>query len=312
MVRLLLKNGHKVSVLDDLSTGHEKFIPEGVFLLQTDLLYKDIVTTFLKSQKFDAVIHFAAKSLVGESVEDPDMYYVNNVIGTHNLLTAMREANVDKLVFSSTAATFGNPVSELIDESHPQNPINPYGQTKLAVERMLADYATAYGVKSVSLRYFNAAGADPSAEIGEDRDPETHLIPNILRSCLQSDNAKQLKVFGDDYDTPDGTCVRDYIHVNDLSDAHLRAIHLMEGTDGAHAFNLGNGSGFSVLEVISAAEKVVGSNIPYEIVARRAGDPAVLVADSARARDVLDWTPQYTDIESIVETAWAWHKLCHA
>lgn len=312
MVRHLLDAGHQVSVFDNLSTGYEWSIPAGVFLLQADLLNESALDSFFGSQKFDAVMHFSAKSLVGESVQKPHEYYLNNVVGTLNLLSAMRRAGVDKFVFSSTAATFGNPVADVIDESHPQSPINPYGQTKLMVEKILQDYSKAYDLNSVSLRYFNAAGADPSGSIGEAHDPETHLIPNVLKSCLNSGGFNQLKIFGNDYDTPDGTCVRDYIHVNDLADAHLRAIHYMEKNSGAHAFNLGNGSGFSVLEVLAAAEEVVGQNIPYEIAARREGDPAVLVADSSLAREELNWEPEYRDIKPIIETAWNWHQKHHA
>ena len=311
MVRVLQSAGHQVSIFDNLSTGYEWSIPDGVFLLQADLLNEGALESFLSSQKFDAVMHFSAKSLVGESVQQPHEYYLNNVLGTLNLLRAMSKAEIDKFVFSSTAATFGNPVSDLIDENHPQNPINPYGKTKLMVEQILQDYASAYGLRSVSLRYFNAAGADPSAEIGEAHDPETHLIPNILRSCLSALPANQLKVFGTDYPTPDGTCVRDYIHVNDLADAHLKAIHYMDSREGAHAFNLGNGSGFSVLEVLAAAEEIVGQKIPYEIAPRREGDPAVLVADSSLAKQTLDWMPEYQDIKSIIETAWTWHQRHH-
>ena len=311
MVRALLNAGHQVSVFDNLSTGYEWSIPEGVFLLQADLLNEGALASFLGSQPFDAVMHFSAKSLVGESVDQPHEYYLNNVVGTLNLLRAMRKANIDKFVFSSTAATFGNPLSEFIGEDHPQNPINPYGKTKLMVEQILQDYASAYGLNSVSLRYFNAAGADPSGEIGEAHEPDTHLIPNVLRSTLSALPSNQLKIFGNDYPTPDGTCVRDYIHVNDLADAHLKAIHYMGENPGAHAFNLGNGAGFSVLQVIAAAEDVVGHEIPYEIVSRREGDPAVLVGNSTLANEKLDWTPQYQDIKSIVETAWTWHQRHH-
>ena len=311
MVRVLRSAGHQVSIFDNLSTGYEWSIPDGVFLLQADLLNEGALESFLSSQKFDAVMHFSAKSLVGESVQQPHEYYLNNVLGTLNLLRAMQKAEIDKFIFSSTAATFGNPVADLIDENHPQNPINPYGKTKLMVEQILEDYASAYGLRSVSLRYFNAAGADPLAEIGEAHDPETHLIPNILRSCLSTMPASQLKVFGTDYPTSDGTCIRDYVHVNDLADAHLKAVHYLEDREGAYAFNLGNGSGFSVLEVLAAAEEVVGQEIPYEIAPRREGDPAVLVAESALAREKLDWTPRYQDIKSIVETAWVWHQKHH-
>ena len=311
MVRTLLAAGHEVSVLDNLSTGFAWAIPDDAFFLKADLLDFETVADFLRRRTFDVVMHFSALSLVGESVQRPQDYYMNNVVGTLNLLRAMRSARIEKFVFSSTAATFGNPVSDLIDEKHPQQPINPYGQSKLMVEKILADYAAAYGLRSVSLRYFNAAGADASAEIGEAHDPETHLIPNILRSCLGRGSATRLKLFGNDYPTPDGTCVRDYIHVNDLADAHLRAVHYMNERSGAHAFNLGNGQGFSVLQVIRAAEKIVGVPIAYEVAPRRSGDPATLVADSELAQKELGWSPKYKDISAIIETAWRWHQHFH-
>ena len=219
----------------------------------------------------------------------------------------MRRFNVNHFIFSSTAATFGEPSYVPIDELHPQNPINPYGSSKLMFERILMDYAEAYGLNSVSLRYFNACGADPEGELGECHDPETHLIPNILKSILKSDQGR-LKVFGDDYPTADGTCVRDYVHIADLASAHLLAGQYLNDNHGAFAFNLGNGSGFSVLDVIKAAEQVVGSAIPYYIEPRRAGDPAVLVADSTKATTVLGWQAEYTEIKDIINTAWQWHQ----
>ena len=309
MVRLLVSQGHDVVVFDNLSTGYSWAVnPHQLFV--GDLLnHADLDKVFSKS-KFDAVMHFSAKSLVGESVQDPHIYYLNNVTGTLNLLAAMRKAGVDKFVFSSTAATFGIPVKDYIDETHPQAPINPYGHSKLMVEQVLMDYAAAYGLNSVSLRYFNAAGADPSAEIGEAHEPETHLIPNVLRSVI-SGKKGGLKVFGTDYQTPDGTCLRDYIHVNDLADAHAKALDYMFVKSGAHQFNLGNGSGFSVLDVIKSAEAVVGQKISYEVGDRRPGDPAILVADSSRAKQILDWQPCYTNMEDIIETAWQWHSKYH-
>jgi len=223
----------------------------------------------------------------------------------------MRLSGVNKFVFSSSAATFGYPESALIDEKHTQKPINPYGKTKLAVENMLSDYADAYGLKSVSLRYFNAAGADPSGQIGESHNPETHLIPNVLKAVLGE--GAGLRIFGNDYETVDGTCVRDYIHVNDLCKAHLLALHYMDKNSmdensGAHAYNLGNGQGFSVLEVINAASEVVGKKVQYEMVERRAGDPAILVANSQLIKQQLNWVPEYTEISNIISTAWNWHQ----
>lgn len=305
MVKMLVESGHKVTTFDNLSTGHSEAVKWGR-LVVGDLLDKNALRQLFADNKFKAVMHFSAKSLVGESVSEPAKYYSNNVIGTYNLLEAMRAAGVKRFVFSSSAATFGNPISALIDESHPQIPINPYGETKLIVERLLRDYATAYGMRSVSLRYFNAAGADPSGEIGEAHDPETHLIPNVLKSALDPNN--KLKVFGQDYSTPDGTCVRDYIHINDLCRAHQLALGYMEKRKGAFGFNLGNGQGFSILEIIAAAKHVSGRPIVYDLCDRRPGDPPVLVADATLARKELGWCPQYVDIMEILRTAWDWHS----
>ena len=252
-------------------------------------------------------MHFCAKSLVGESVQKPALYYRNNVVGTLNLLDAMVETGHDKLVFSSTAAVFGMPEKDEIDEQHPRFPINPYGQSKKMIEDVLGDYHEAYGIKSVALRYFNACGADPEGDIGERHEPETHLIPNILKSATAG-KATLLKVFGDNYPTPDGTCIRDYIHVNDLASAHILAGEYLQAHAGAFAFNLGNGDGFSVFEVIKAAGTVIGQKIAYTIEAPRAGDPPVLVADAKKAGVVLGWQPDYIDIESIIATAWQWHQ----
>lgn len=305
MVRHLLANGHQPVVFDNLSTGHREAVG-GAPLVEGDLMDRAALAALFQGARFDAVMHFCARSLVGESVEQPYAYYENNVGGTLNLLQAMREAGVGRLVFSSTAAVFGQPQSPLIDERHATSPINPYGASKLMVERILADAHRAHGLRSVALRYFNAAGADPSGDIGESHQPETHLIPNVLRAALGQDGG--LKVFGDDYATADGTCARDYVHVNDLAAAHLQALGFMEAHDGAHVFNLGNGHGFTVLQVIEAARRVTGVDIPFERAPRRAGDPAVLVASSARAREALGWAPHYTDIGAIIETAWRWHR----
>lgn len=305
MVRYLLEHGHQVVVLDNLSTGHAASVPTGR-LEVADLLDLASLEAVFARYRFDGVIHFCARSLVGESVTQPYLYYENNVLGTLNLLKAMQKAEVSRLVFSSTAAVFGNPDTPLIDEEHATRPINPYGASKLMVERLLADAAVAYGLRSVALRYFNAAGADPQGGIGESHQPETHLIPNILRAALGHGGG--LKVFGSDYPTHDGTCVRDYIHVNDLASAHLLALQYMAENDGAHTFNLGNGQGFTVLEVIDAARRVTGQSIDFEQVARRPGDPAVLVASSEKARRVLGWQPQFSRIDKIIETAWRWHR----
>lgn len=305
VARVLDARGHRVTVLDNLSTGHAEAVRWGR-LVEADILDVDSLEAAFHGQRFDAVLHFCARSLVGESVSAPYDYYENNVVGTLNLLRVMRRHAVDRIVFSSTAAVFGNPVAALIDEDHPKAPINPYGASKLMVERMLADAAHAYGLRSVCLRYFNAAGASAEDGIGESHEPETHLIPNLLRALINP--AAPLKVFGQDYPTPDGTCVRDYVHVLDLADAHVRALDHMDGAPGAHAFNLGNGTGFSVMQVIRAAERVTGLPVPFEPAPRRAGDPPVLVAASQRARDILGWSPVYTDIEDVLRTAWDWHR----
>lgn len=299
--------GHEVVVFDNLSTGHAEAVKWGELVVGDILNPSDCDSIFTKHGDFDLVMHFCAKSLVGESVQDPASYYRNNVLGTLNVLNAMVKNGHNKLVFSSTAAVFGIPGVDKIDEQHARNPINPYGQSKKMVEDILKDYYHAYGLKSVSLRYFNACGADPDAEIGERHDPETHLIPNILKSLVDP-QAKKLKVFGSNYPTPDGTCVRDYIHINDLANAHMQAGDYLDSHKGAFTFNLGNGSGFSVLEVIQAAERVVGQTIEYDIELPREGDPAILVADAALANQELGWQPLYEDIQDIIMTAWRWHK----
>lgn len=307
MVNYLQNQQHDVVVFDNLSTGFRKLVLSDQFY-QVDILDKEALAAgFEKFGPFDCVIHFCAKSLVGESKTDPKIYYENNVTGTLNLLQVMLETGHNKIIFSSTAATFGVPQSEEIDESHPNNPINPYGQSKLMVEKILSDFADAYGMRSVCLRYFNAAGADPSGKIGEMHDPETHLIPNILKSVL-GQTESNLKVFGTDYPTPDGSCIRDYIHVNDLSSAHYKAFEYICTESGAHRYNLGIGNGFSVLDVIKTAEKVVGKSIPYELGERRPGDPPKLIADSRRAQEELGWIPQFTNLEEIIQTAWDFHR----
>ncbi|MGY6586750.1 MAG: UDP-glucose 4-epimerase GalE [Wenzhouxiangella sp.] len=304
MVHRLLAEGFEVTVLDNLSTGHVEAV-DAATLLECDLLDAPAIDRVLAEGRFDAVMHFCALSLVGESVRDPLAYYHNNVAGSLNLLTAMQRHGCDRLVFSSTAAIFGEPQQDLIDEDHPAAPINPYGRSKWMVEQILSDAARAWGLRSVSLRYFNAAGASPSGLIGESHEPETHLIPNVLNSVLAG--GASLKVFGQDYPTPDGTCVRDYIHVDDLASAHLAALGWMKEQPGASAFNLGNGQGFSVLEVIEAARRVTGRNIDFQVEARRPGDPARLVASAERARRELGWSPAYRRLDDIIETAWRWH-----
>jgi len=304
MVMYAQEHGHEVVVLDDFSTGHEWAVKD-CEVLRVNLLDQDKLAKALKGRYFDGVIHFAAKSLVGESLKKPDLYYRNNVVGTLNLVNEMIKNEVKNLVFSSTAAIFGNPVTEKIAEEHPNTPINPYGQSKLMVENMLRDICTAYDFNATCFRYFNAAGAHESGEIGEAHDPETHLIPNILKSALSGGN--ELKIFGDDYDTHDGTCVRDYVHVTDLAQAHLRGLAHMKEDKGFSAFNLGNGNGFSVLDVIKSCERVLGNPIRYKMDLRRLGDPAVLVADSLKATHDLGWKPEFSDVDEIIKSAWHWH-----
>ncbi len=302
--------GHQITIVDNLVTGHQESIA-GFEFHQGDIGDLAFMESVLKVNSYDLVMHFCAFSLVGESVKDPASYYQNNVAQTLNLLQTMKQTGHKRLVFSSTAAVYGNPEQQAINENHPKNPINPYGRGKWMVEQILLDYAQAYGMDSVCLRYFNAAGADPSASIGEKHNPETHLIPNILKS-VASGGELTLNVFGTDYQTPDGSCVRDYIHVNDLASAHLLAGEYLQSNSGYHAFNLGIGKGFSVLEVIKAAEAVTGQKIEYKPCDRRPGDPPVLVADSTLAQNTLGWQPAYTDIESIIKTAWPWHKNSEA
>ena len=305
MVRYAQEHGHEVVVIDDFSTGHEWSVKE-CEILRVNLLDQDKLSQSLRGRRFDGVIHFAAKSLVGESVKKPDLYYRNNVVGTLNLVNEMLNNDVNNLVFSSTAAIFGNPVTNKIAEDHPKNPVNPYGQSKLMVENMLQDICAANDFNAACLRYFNAAGAHESGEIGEDHDPETHLIPNVLKAALS--NESSLKVFGDDYPTPDGTCVRDYVHVTDLAQAHLLGLEYMRKNKGFSAFNLGNGNGFSVLNVISCAEIASGRPIKYDIRERREGDPAILVADSNKAKHLLGWFPRENTLEGILRSAYHWHR----
>lgn len=310
MLKMLALQGHDIVVFDNLSTGHRAAVRWGQ-LVEGDILDSFALERLFAAHQFDVVMHFCALSQVGESVKDPYTYYRNNVAGTLNLLEAMRRAEVGKLVFSSTASVYGIPRdSGHIDESHPTIPINPYGVSKLMVERMLEDAARAYGLRSVALRYFNAAGADPEGDIGESHVPETHLIPNALRVALGAGDVV-LQVFGDDYDTRDGTCVRDYVHVNDLASAHLQAVRFLENNGGAHCFNLGSGEGYTVMEIISAAREVTGRAITFACMPRRAGDPPTLVADAGRAKVLLGWQPTFSDIKAVIETAWRWHRSPH-
>ncbi|MCA8956476.1 MAG: UDP-glucose 4-epimerase GalE [Planctomycetes bacterium] len=302
----LRERGAEVLVLDDLSEGHRDALL-GADLVEGSTMDRAFLERVFAEHSIDAVCHFAARCYVGESVRDPGQYYRNNVVGTLNLLEACVAAGVTRFVFSSTCATYGEPPAVPIVETMPQAPINPYGETKLVCERMLRDLQRAHGLHSVSLRYFNAAGADPEGRIGEDHDPETHLIPLVLGAATGRRPA--LTVFGDDYPTPDGSCIRDYVHVTDLAEAHVLALEAMAGgLTGARAFNLGSEAGNSVLEVIRAAEQVTGRSVPYSVGPRRAGDPPVLVGSPAKITAELGWRPRFADIHAVLETAWRWHR----
>ena len=302
----LIERGHSVVVVDSLIKGHKAAIHNEAKFYLGDIRDEEFMDRVFRENQIDAVIDFAAFSLVGESVNEPFKYYENNVYGTLKLLEAMERADVKKIVFSSTAATYGEPENDIIVESDNTNPTNPYGETKLTVEKMLKWADNAYGIKFVALRYFNAAGAHISGKIGEDHSPETHLIPIILQTALGQ--REKMFIFGDDYDTPDGTCVRDYIHVTDLADAHIKALEKLFKTNESGIYNLGNGKGFSVKEVIEKAKKVTGKDFKVEIEARRSGDPSTLIASSEKAIKELGWKPKFNTLDKIIETAWNWHK----
>jgi UDP-glucose-4-epimerase GalE len=303
-VRLFLARGHDVWVYDNLVFGHRAAVP-AERLVVADLAEPQRLDHVLVERRIEAVVHFAAFAFVGESVQQPAKYYQNNLVNSLNLLEAARRHKVGRFVFSSTCATYGVPEKVPITEDTPQRPINPYGQTKLAFEHALADYAAAYGLGYAALRYFNAAGASPAGDIGEDHEPETHLIPLALQAVQGL--RPPLTVFGTDYPTPDGTCIRDYIHVDDLAEAHLLALEKIEPGRGL-CLNLGTGRGHSVREVVRACEEVTGKSVPLREGPRRAGDPPALVAAAGRANEVLGWRPRYTDLRGIVETAWNWHR----
>lgn len=302
--KALKVRGYEVVVFDNLIYGHRDFVKWGD-LEKGDLKDRNVIDSVLKRHRPSAIMHFAAYAYVGESVKDPSKYYRNNVIGSLNLLDAARLYGIKHIVFSSTCATYGIPQVIPIPEEHPQKPINPYGKTKLIIEQMLEDYDTAYGTKSVSLRYFNAAGADPDAEIGEDHNPEAHLIPLVLDAAAGVRSA--VTVFGADYNTPDGTCIRDYIHVTDLAAAHIKALEYLLAGGQSAVFNLGTGSGYSVKEIVEAARNITGRDIAVIDGQRRFGDPPCLVSASQKARDVLGWSPIYNDINTIIRHAWLWH-----
>lgn len=301
----LVEKGHNVIVADSLVTGHKKAVHNDALLLVGDLRDENFMDRLFSENKIDAVIDFSAFSLVGESVQNPLKYYENNVYGTLKLLQAMSKAGVDKIVFSSTAAVYGEPENDIILESDKTVPTNPYGETKLAVEKMLKWSDGAYGIKFVALRYFNAAGAHISGKIGEDHSPETHLIPIIIQAA--AGKRDKLYIFGDDYPTKDGTCIRDYIHVTDLADAHIKALEKLVKTNESGIYNLGNGKGFSVKEVVDTVKKVTGKDFPVEIKERRQGDPSSLIASSKKAVEELGWTPKYNSLDKIIETAVKWH-----
>ena len=303
-LRELLERGEKVVVLDDLSEGHRSAV-QGAALVRADLAEAksgEVLDEIFSREPFDAVLHFGAKAYVGESVRDPGKYYRNNVTGGLHLLSAMARSRVPAILFSSTCATFGRPVELPISESHPQSPISPYGRTKLAFEGALRDFEMAHSIRHINLRYFNAAGAHESGELGEDHRPEAHIIPLAIDAALG--RGPGLRVFGSDYDTPDGTCIRDYVHVQDLAAAHLSALERLRQGAASDSFNLGTGEGHSVLQVIASVERVGGRRVPHEIVTRRPGDPACLVASPAKARRELGYQPRFVTLDRIVETAW--------
>ncbi|MEQ2876998.1 UDP-glucose 4-epimerase GalE [Enterococcus asini] len=301
----LVNKGYEVVVVDSLFTGHKAAVHEKAKFYEGDIRDKEFLNNVFEQEAIDGVMHFAAFSLVGESVEKPLMYFNNNVYGMQVLLEVMKAHDVKHIVFSSTAATYGEPEVVPISEDMPTNPKNPYGESKLMMEKMMKWCDNAYGMKYVALRYFNVAGAKADASIGEDHDPETHLVPIILQVALGQRDS--LKIFGDDYATPDGTCIRDYVQVEDLIAAHILALEYLKAGNPSDAFNLGSNDGYSVKEMLEAARAVTGKEIPAEVVPRRAGDPAQLVAASEKARNILGWEPAYTDIKDIIRTAWNWH-----
>lgn len=305
-VKYLQNNSdHKIIVFDNLSRGHIESIDSRVKFEQIDLLNYDELKLALNKYQIDSVVHFAAFAYVGESVQDPGLYYSNNVTGSINLIKAVSNAKITKFIFSSTCSLYGNPINVPISESESTKPINPYAQTKLMIEKVLADFDSSHNLKYVALRYFNAAGADFEGEIGESHNPEPHLIPIVLQTALGK--RENIKIFGDDYETPDGTCIRDYIHVYDLADAHLKALEYLEKGNKSDFFNLGTGDGNSVKELIDKAREITGKNIKAITAERRSGDPAILVADNKKAKEILGWNPKYK-LDDIINSAWNWHQ----
>lgn len=305
MTRKLIQSGHKVVVVDNLSTGHRRLVDPKAVFEKGDLRHPADIDRVLRRHRVDCVMHFAASALVGESVENPLKYYENNALSCIHLLSAMTKHKVRDFIFSSTCATYGEPVKIPMSESHPNNPANPYGRSKLMMDWILRDLAIAGAIRFISLRYFNACGAHSSGGIGEVHDPETHLIPNILK--VAAGKKKNLVIFGDDFKTPDGTCVRDYIHIEDIADAHLLAMKALKRGVKNEYFNLGHGKGFSNLEILKAVEKITGKKISYKIGPRRPGDPSKLIADSRKARKVLGWKPK-RGLDEIIRSAWEWEK----
>ncbi|MBO0461288.1 UDP-glucose 4-epimerase GalE [Enterococcus sp. DIV1298c] len=302
----LIEKGYDVAVVDNLLTGHRQAIHTDARFYEGDIRDKDFLRSVFQKETIEGVLHFAASSLVGESVEKPLVYFNNNVYGMQVLLEVMHEFDVKRIIFSSTAATYGEPKESPITEESPTNPKNPYGESKLMMEKMMKWCDEAYGMRYVALRYFNVAGAKEDASIGEDHTPETHLVPIILQVALGQREA--LAVYGDDYDTPDGTCIRDYVQVEDLIAAHILALEYLKAGNESNFFNLGSNKGYSVKEMLEAAREVTGRDIPAKIAPRRAGDPSRLIASSEKAREILGWAPKYTDVKEIIKTAWAWHE----
>ena len=305
-VRKLINEKNDVIVFDNLSRGHIESLPRQADFEKVDLQNEEALKNAINKYDFDSAIHFAAFAYVGESVENPSLYYQNNVKGTLNLLTALKDKGIKKFVFSSTCSVYGNPDKMPISEETKTSPINPYARTKLMIENILSDFDAAYGMKYVALRYFNAAGACDDGEIGESHFPEPHLIPIIMQTALGL--REKVNIYGDDYPTEDGTCIRDYIHVNDLADAHIKALEYLERGSSSDIINLGTGKGYSVKEIIEKAREITGKEIKSEVISRRPGDPAVLIADNKKASDILGWKPQY-GLEEILKTAWRWHSF---
>jgi UDP-glucose 4-epimerase len=305
MVRKLLSEDHEVVIADSLEKGHKEVLPQGIPFMQGDLRDRSFVSQIFESHTFDGVIHFAAYISMAESMENPFIYFQNNILASLHIIEEMRKKNMNNFIFSSTAGVYGNPTKIPIPESHAKNPENPYGESKLMVENILSWYAKTKGLSAVALRYFNAAGADLAGSMGEQHEPETHIIPNIMKAVLQN---KSFTLYGSDYQTPDGTCVRDYIHVLDLAQAHILALQKLQKDSGFFAYNVGTGKGYSNKEVVDMVKKVTGNEFAVETAARRPGDADTLVADVSRIKNELQFSPKYSDLETIITSAWKWHS----